>query len=71
VVDGQTGLLAAPGDRDGLRAALDRLLGDPGLRAAMAGAARARCHDRFGIDAIAGAYHALYQELAGTACAAS
>jgi glycosyltransferase involved in cell wall biosynthesis len=71
VVDGQTGLLAAPGDRDGLRAALDRLLGDPGLRAAMAGAARARCRDRFGIAAIAGAYHALYQELAGTACAAS
>jgi len=71
VVDGQTGLLAAPGDRDGLRAALDRLLGDPELRAAMSRAAQARCRDRFTIAAIAGAYHALYQELAGTACAAS
>ena len=71
VVDGQTGLLATPGDRDGLRAALDRLLGDPELRAAMSRAAQARCRDRFGIAAIAGAYHALYQELAGTACAAS
>jgi glycosyltransferase involved in cell wall biosynthesis len=71
VVDGQTGLLAAPGDRDGLRAALDRLLGDGGLRAALGRAARARCRDRFGIDAVAGAYHALYAELAGAAWAAS
>ena len=37
VVDGETGLLAAPGDRDGLRAALDRLLGDGELRAPWAG----------------------------------
>ena len=71
VVDGQTGLLAAPGDLDGLRAALDRLLGDGELRAAMGRAARTRCRDRFGIDAIAGAYLALYEELAGAACAAS
>jgi glycosyltransferase involved in cell wall biosynthesis len=71
VVDGQTGLLAAPGDRDGLRAALDRLLGDDQLRAAMGQAAAARCRGRFGIDAIAGAYLALYGELAGAACAAS
>ena len=71
VVDGQTGLLAAPGDRDGLRAALDRLLGDGELRAAMGQAAQARCRGRFGIAAVAGAYHALYEELAGAACAAS
>jgi glycosyltransferase involved in cell wall biosynthesis len=71
VVDGETGLLAAPGDRDGLRAALDRLLGDGELRAAMGQAAQARCRDRFGIAAVAGAYHALYEELAGAACAAS
>ena len=71
VVDGRTGLLAAPGDGDGLRAALDRLLGDGELRAAMGQAAQARCRDRFGIAAIAGAYHTLYEELAGAACAAS
>jgi glycosyltransferase involved in cell wall biosynthesis len=71
VVDGETGLLAAPGDRDGLRAALERLLGDERLRAAMRQAASARCRERFGIDAIAGAYLALYEELAGAACAAS
>jgi glycosyltransferase involved in cell wall biosynthesis len=71
VVDGETGLLAAPGDGDGLRAALDRLLGDERLRAAMGQAAAARCRERFGVDAIAGAYLALYEELAGAACAAS
>jgi glycosyltransferase involved in cell wall biosynthesis len=71
VVDGETGLLAAPGDRDGLRAALERLLGDERLRAAMRQAAAARCRERFGIDAIAGAYLALYEDLAGAACAAS
>jgi len=71
VVDGRTGLLAAPGDRDGLRAALDRLLGDGELRAALGGAARDRCRDRFGIAAVAGAYSALYEELAGAAWAAS
>jgi glycosyltransferase involved in cell wall biosynthesis len=71
VVDGQTGLLAAPGDRDGLRAALARLLGDGELRAGMGRAARARCRDRFGIDTVAGAYHALYAELTGAAWAAS
>jgi glycosyltransferase involved in cell wall biosynthesis len=71
VVDGQTGLLAAPGDRYGLRAALDRLLGDGELRSGMGRAARARCRDRFGIDTVAGAYHALYAELAGAAWAAS
>ena len=49
----------------------DRLLGDGELRAAMGQAAQARCRDRFGIAAVAGAYHALYEELAGAACAAS
>lgn len=40
----ETGLLVEPGDADALAAALDRLLGDPALRARMgtAGAARAR-----------------------------
>jgi glycosyltransferase involved in cell wall biosynthesis len=39
--DGATGLLVAPGDRDGLQDALDRLLSSPELRLKMGSAARA------------------------------
>jgi len=42
VVDGETGLLVPPGDVTALRAALERLLGDPGLRRRLGGAARGR-----------------------------
>ncbi|MEX2649252.1 MAG: glycosyltransferase family 4 protein [Alphaproteobacteria bacterium] len=44
VEDGVNGLLVAPGDRAGLSAALERLIGDPGLRERLgrAGAARVR-----------------------------
>jgi glycosyltransferase involved in cell wall biosynthesis len=41
VIDGTTGVLAVPGDVNGLAAALGRLTGDPVLRAQMGGAARA------------------------------
>ncbi|HYY78042.1 MAG TPA: glycosyltransferase, partial [Actinomycetes bacterium] len=64
VEDGVTGLLVPPGDRDGLRAAVGRLLADGPLRAAMGAAARARCLDRYGIDAIADSYRAVYRGLA-------
>jgi glycosyltransferase involved in cell wall biosynthesis len=63
VEDGVTGLLVAPGDSDGLRAAARRLLDDGQLRAAMGAAARERCRDRFGIAAIAAAYLELYEEV--------
>jgi glycosyltransferase involved in cell wall biosynthesis len=42
VEDGVTGFLVEPGDRDGLRAALERLLGDPALRRRMGAEARRR-----------------------------
>ena len=42
VEDGRTGLLVEPGDAEGLRAALERLLGDPELRRRMGRAARVR-----------------------------
>jgi glycosyltransferase involved in cell wall biosynthesis len=40
VRDGETGLLVEPGDREGLRAAIDRLLADPALRRRLGEAAR-------------------------------
>jgi glycogen(starch) synthase len=39
---GETGLLVPPGDADCLAEALDRLVGDPHLRARLSAAARAR-----------------------------
>ncbi len=47
VVDGETGLLVQPGDRDGLRAALERLLGDADLRRRFGAAARERARRSF------------------------
>ena len=42
VVDGETGLLVPPGDREELRRAMERLLGDEGLRERMGEDARRR-----------------------------
>ncbi len=50
VVDGETGLLVPPGDVTALRVALERLLGDPELRARLGGAARERIRERFSWD---------------------
>ena len=47
VEDGVTGLLVPPGDPIALRAALERLLGDPALRERMGAAARERARERF------------------------
>lgn len=45
--DGSAGVLVAPGDRDGLRRALDGLIDDEGRRRELAEAARARCRERY------------------------
>jgi glycosyltransferase involved in cell wall biosynthesis len=71
VEHGVTGLLAPPGDREGLAAAVDRLLTDGRLRAAMGRAARERCRERYGIDRVAAAYRDLYEEVARAAWLAS
>jgi len=47
VVDGETGLLVEPGDVAALRAALERLLGDPELRLRLGDAARERVRRKF------------------------
>lgn len=47
VEDGVTGLLVPPGDQQALRAALERLLGDPGLRTRMGAAGRERARERY------------------------
>jgi glycosyltransferase involved in cell wall biosynthesis len=60
VVDGETGLLVEPGDVAGLRAALERLLGDAELRARLGAAARGFASERLAwaavIDATLGSY---------------
>ena len=52
VVDGVTGLLIEPGDREALLGAIMRLLEDEPLRRAMSVAARRRAEDLFGLDAM-------------------
>jgi glycosyltransferase involved in cell wall biosynthesis len=62
VVDGETGLLVPARDVAALRAALERLLGDPELRARLGRAARQRAHERFGLEAAAAATIAAYRD---------
>ncbi len=47
VEDGVTGLLVPAGDVEALRAALERLLGDPELRRRLGEAARERARERW------------------------
>jgi glycosyltransferase involved in cell wall biosynthesis len=61
VVDGETGLLSAPGDSLSLARNVGRLLEDPALRRAMGRAARARCGERFDIQGIARSFLEVYR----------
>lgn len=63
VVDGTTGILAAPGDLATLAQGVLKLLADGDAEAAMGRAARERCLARFDIRAIAPRYLELYKEL--------
>ena len=64
VVDGQTGVVVARGDRAGLRAAVAALLDDPARRRALGEAAAARCWARFTIDVVAPEYRRLWELVA-------
>jgi glycosyltransferase involved in cell wall biosynthesis len=62
VEDGVTGLLVPPGDVRALREALERLLGDPGLRSRVGTAARVRALEATGPQAYAEAVLEAYAE---------
>lgn len=59
VVDGETGFLVEPGNREGLRSALSRLCGDAELRARMGEAARRRAR-LFGPDVVVPQFESAY-----------
>lgn len=61
VVDGETGLLVAPRDPNGLRAALERLLADRDLRSRLGAAGRERAREHFSWDAVTDATVAAYR----------
>jgi glycosyltransferase involved in cell wall biosynthesis len=63
VVPGVTGLLAQPGDTDGLGDHVTSLLADPARRGQMRLAARRHCKHRFEIGVVAPRYLDLYQTL--------
>jgi glycosyltransferase involved in cell wall biosynthesis len=63
VVNGERGLLVAPGDVDGLAAALARVVGDAAERARLGEAARNFVRPRFGVDGYVRSITALYDRL--------
>ncbi|MCD6733541.1 MAG: glycosyltransferase [Burkholderiaceae bacterium] len=63
VKDGETGLLFEVGDHAGLAAQIERLMGDPALRARLAAAARALVQERFSAARMAGDYLRLYRDV--------
>jgi glycosyltransferase involved in cell wall biosynthesis len=65
VVDGETGVLVEPGDVAGLRAALERLLGDAALRARLGSAGRARVAKRFSWASVTAATLDAYASILG------
>lgn len=65
VIDGESGVLVPPGDATALANALQRLAGDPALRARLAVQGAARVRDEFSWDAIADRWARIYAAVAG------
>lgn len=63
VDDGATGLLVPPGNRVKLERALDRLIGDPGLRARLGAAGRKKLTSAFSLDTMVRRTAACYRSL--------
>jgi glycosyltransferase involved in cell wall biosynthesis len=61
VVDGETGLLVAPGDVEALAGAIERLLADAQLRRAMGSAGRNRAAEHFDLARFRAAHLAVYE----------
>jgi glycosyltransferase involved in cell wall biosynthesis len=64
IEDGVTGLLVKPGDKDGLAAAINRLLDEPETRRAFAGAGRARMVAQFSREHMVDGNYKVYQAFA-------
>ena len=67
IEDNASGLLVPFGDADALARAVEGLIQDPGRRAALGHAARARALEIFSADAIVPRYEALYRRVCGKA----
>ncbi|MFW5866966.1 MAG: glycosyltransferase family 4 protein [Armatimonadota bacterium] len=63
VVDGQTGLLAPPGDATALADAIGKLLGDPELAASMGARGRERARSTFTLDRMVTRAEELFRQL--------
>jgi glycosyltransferase involved in cell wall biosynthesis len=61
IVDGDSGVLFAPGDVDALAAALEQLAADGRLRQRLGGSARARAEQRHSLDEMRRQYAELYR----------
>jgi glycosyltransferase involved in cell wall biosynthesis len=67
IEDGRSGLLVAPGDAEGLAAALRRVIDDPGLRQSLAARARERVEAGLTREQMAARVSGVYRELLGEA----
>ena len=63
VEDGVTGLIVKRRDPEGMREAIDRLMGDPGLRERLGKAAREHVAQDHSLEAMARRWVEVYEEL--------